>query len=488
MIPILYTSDEMAFSSNGIGRLRDCITCEVTEERNGIFECDFEYPIDGAHFDDIICGRIIGVRHDDSQDVQPFDIVSYTKPINGVVEFHAVHVSYRQRGIVAQATNIQSLSDALDVFTDPAKIYPTTSPFTYSADYASTGYCAAFDGTPRSVRQLLGGVEGSILDTFGGEYEWDRFNVILHKNRGQLRDFTIRYGVNLLDYTDDTDYSESYSSIIPYWKGQDENGAEKIVVGSAVSVTGTYNGRDDAAAMDLTEKFDSEPTTTQLENEAQNILDTGKTILPKQNIKVDFVRLQDMGYSDLDALLECNLCDSINVVFPKYNMQGTFKIVRTVFDVLRGEYVEMELGDLSTTLAEALGITQETTGGVTANPTAIVIDQGGTGTQDNWHYRKWSDGTLECWIRYQNNSVNITSTYGQLRYASLPNFSDYPVTFHYYPVLTITGMVSSGNGWVTGNNSNYSVTNPGGIIVYSPASQSGVGVTVNVYAIGRWKA
>ena len=106
MIPILYESNETSFASNGLGRLRDCIDCKCSEERNGIYEVDFSYPVDGANYDLIQCGRIIGVTHDDSGDVQPFDIVSYSKPISGVVSFHAVHISYRQRGIVARGTNI----------------------------------------------------------------------------------------------------------------------------------------------------------------------------------------------------------------------------------------------------------------------------------------------------------------------------------------------------------------------------------------------
>ena len=90
MIPILYEKDETAFLDNGLGRLRDCISCMVTEERNGIYECDFEYPVTGQNYDKIQIGRIIGVTHDDSGDVQPFDIVGYTKPIEGVVTFHCV--------------------------------------------------------------------------------------------------------------------------------------------------------------------------------------------------------------------------------------------------------------------------------------------------------------------------------------------------------------------------------------------------------------
>ena len=112
MIPILYDSNEASFTSNGLGRLRDCISCVCYEERNGLFECDFEYPTDGINYDRIQLGRIIAVTHDESGDVQPFDIISCTRPINGVVTFHCVHISYRQTAMAVSGTNINSLADA----------------------------------------------------------------------------------------------------------------------------------------------------------------------------------------------------------------------------------------------------------------------------------------------------------------------------------------------------------------------------------------
>lgn len=356
MIPILYEKDETAFTSNGLGRLRDCLTCEVAEERNGIFECDFSYPIDGENFDLIQCGRIIGVTHDETGDVEPFDIVSYSKPISGVVSFHAVHISYRQSGIVARGTNINSLADAFAILSTSAQ---PPNPFTYEADFTSSAYASAFDGTPRSVRQFLGGIEGSILDAYGGEYEFDRFRVILHQRRGQIRDFSIRYGVNLLDYKDDTDYSETYTSCVPYWAGN-YNGQDTKVVASRVDLGGTaYNGRNVCAALDLSDKFEDKPTTTQLRNLALSLMQSRQTQLPTQNIHVDFVRIQDLeDFGGLGSLMQCNLCDSIKVEFPRYGMSGTYKIVKTVYDVLADKYQSMELGALSTSLAEALGITQ----------------------------------------------------------------------------------------------------------------------------------
>lgn len=355
MIPILYDAGETAFASNGLGRLRDCISCIVTEERNGIFECVFEYPQTGAHFDMLQPGRIIAVRHDDTGDIQPFDIVGYTKPIDGVVTFQCVHISYRQSGIVAVGSNINTLADAFTMLESGEP----SNPFNYSSDITSTAFMASADGTPRSVRQFLGGIEGSILDTFGGEYEFDKFNVILHKSRGVVRDFSIRYGVNMLDYNEQTDYQGSYTSCVPFWSGQDNNGAEVKVIGNRVdSGAVSFNGRDECVPLDLSDKFETQPTTAELEAEALAQMQSKQTSLPASTIKVDFVRLQDMPeYEGYAPLFDCRLCDTVRVIFPYYGTSGQYKIVKTTYNVLREKFDGMELGTLSTSLAEALGIT-----------------------------------------------------------------------------------------------------------------------------------
>lgn len=354
MIPILYEADEVAFASNGLGRLRDCISCVVTEERNGIYEVDFEYPVDGANFDKIIPGRIIACEHDESNDVQPFDIVSYEKPLNGIVAFHGVHISYRQNGLTVHGKDINSLADAFTLLQSSTP----DNPFTYEADFTSTAYFGAADGVPKSVRQMLGGVEGSILDSYGGEYEFNRFIVKLWSSRGEQKDFTIRYGVNLLDYNDETDYSETYNAAIPYWVGDNGKGVEVCVVGNHAELGEvTYTGREICVPLDLTDKFETKPTKAQLKSEAESYMGANNTNQPQQTITVDFVRLQD--YTDFEQfalLLNCKLCDSIRVIFPKYGMDRYYKIVKTVYNVLKDRYDSMELGSLSTTLSDALGI------------------------------------------------------------------------------------------------------------------------------------
>lgn len=348
MIPILFDKNEISFTNNGLCRLRDCISAVVVEERNGIYELDFDYPVNGANYEQIECGRIVGVTHDEDGDLQPFEIVSVSRPIDGIVSFHAVHISYRQSQMTVAGTNINSLSDAFALL----KTAKPSNPFTYQADFTSTGYMAGADGTPRTVRQMLGGVRGSILDAYGGEYEWDKFTVRLHRNRGEVKDFAVRYGVNLLKYDDETDYQNTFTSCVPYWKNEDTLVAAEVSSGEV-----GYNGNDIRIPLDLSDKFETAPTVAQLEEAGRSYMSRNSTNVPTQSISVDFVRLSELGeYESLKNLLTCKLCDSITVIFPLYDVRASFKIVRTEWDVLGDRYNGMELGSLRTTLAEALGV------------------------------------------------------------------------------------------------------------------------------------
>ena len=381
MIPILYDKNETAFISNGLGRLRDCISCVVTEERNGVYECDFEYPVDGANYTQIECGKIIGVTHDEKGDVQPFDIVGYSRPINGVVTFHCVHISYRQTALTVTGSNINSLADAFNLFAsaDP------DNPFSYWTDISSSNYFAAADSVPHSVRQMLGGMEGSVLDSYGGEFEWDKWTVKLWSARGTLKNFTIRYGVNLTDYSDEMDYSDTYNSVIPYWLGQDNDGNDIVIKGDMQTASyPSFNSMGRCIPLDVTDKFDAEngqPTKAQVEAEGLAYINDNQTYMPSQTIKVDFVRITDTPeYAQFAQLQKCGLCDSINVEFPQYGMTGQFKIVKTTYDVLRERYNTLELGGLNITLSEALGINQEAANRLRISAGGSVTDVKQNGT------------------------------------------------------------------------------------------------------------
>lgn len=477
MIPILYEKDEMEFESNGLGRLRDAIEVKVVEERNSIYEADFQYPVDGAHFSDIKIGRIIGVTHDESDDIQPFDIVSYSRPIDGVVTFHCVHISYRQSYLTVTGSGIQSLADAFALL----ETATPDNPFNYQTDKSTVAYMSAADGKPHTVRSLLGGTEGSILDAYGGEYEWDKFNVKLHSSRGQLRNFSIRYGVNMLDYKEDYDSQGTYSSCIPYWT----DGETKVVGDRQDSPTATITGRGECVPMDVSDKFEAQPTKAEVEAMGLSMLTSQNTALPTQNIHVEFVRLQDLGYEGLGSLLKCKLCDTVNVIFPDYNATGQFKIVKTVWNVLKDRYDSMELGDLSATLSEALGISNglnNSSGGGVQPADDYVVEHGTSGI---WTYRKWESGIAECWC-LKTETVQITSNYGGAYYGQ--SSINFPTGLYIAePILTATRQGRDGAGLVHISPYFVNAERAGYFVDNTNSSYANAPIGIAFYAIGRWK-
>lgn len=358
MKPILYENNETVFESNGFGRLHDCLTCVVTEERNGLYELDFDYPVDGVLFNEIKCGRLVAVECDPLEytvrDV--FEVISYSKPITGIVSFHAVHLSYRLNyKTVRDIANLRNWTNTTDIIGHiNSEAYPAMAPFYVGTDFYATGKLTIPDNKPLTVRQLMGGTEGSLLDVFKGEWYFNKFFCLLRRERGVKRDFTIRYGVNMTGYNDDADFTGAFNQCIPFWANSDGS----VVSASPVSAGLTpYNGVNACVPLDLTDKFETAPTTAQLTTEAQKYMKANKVNTAAQTITVDFVDLQnDPDYEQFAELYHCKLCDTINVVFPMYGMNAEYKIVKTEFDVLNKRYKTLELGALAITLSEAMGI------------------------------------------------------------------------------------------------------------------------------------
>lgn len=371
MIPILFDNYATNFTTNGIGRLSDCISCIVTEERNGVYECKFEYPITGKWYDYLReRGGTVVCIHDDQKDVQPFDVYGYTAPIDGVVTFYAHHISYRLNHITVKPFTATSVADAFSQLS--AKSYEN-NPFTFWTDKTTSGDFKL--DHPESIRPLLGGQRGSILDTYGkGDYKFDNFYVRLYANRGVDSGVTIRYGKNLADMNVEHDRSGVYNTIRPYWKGTDGT----VVIAPAVQVlqtlvdpwtdeSGNYitdeNGtsiefeHDEGnivVAMDFSSEFEETPTEQQLTAKAESFLQNNRPWIPKQNITVDFVQLwQTTEYADVAALQRVGLCDRVSIYYPELGVTAeNQKVIRVVYNVLNERFDEMELGEPRTTLAD----------------------------------------------------------------------------------------------------------------------------------------
>ena len=364
---ILYDHDEEAFTSNGLGALPDAASCTVTEERNGGYEVEMEYPLTGSHFHDIQKRRILYMKPNPYDDPQPFRIYSITKPINGIVTVHAAHLSYDTSGSIvklfpADAGSASAAMSYLKNFSVPS------TPFTFFTNVGKSGTMSV--PKPSSIRSLLGGSDGSILDTFGGEYLFDKWKISLLESRGSNRGVTIRYGKNMTDLEQEENDTDFYTGVYPFWYSESEDGG--LVTLSAndgiVNAPGNYDFVKimplDLSSEDFgKETTDSEGYTTTIEKPteaellaaAQKYIANKKIGIPKVSLDVSFVMLaQAEEYKDFARLETVKLCDTVTVEFEKLGVKTTAKCIKTVYNVLTDKYNSIELGEPKSSLAETV--------------------------------------------------------------------------------------------------------------------------------------
>lgn len=351
MIPILYSAAETAFTSNGLGRLSDAISCEVKEKRNGTYELSMVYPTNGAHFADLVDGNYIATTHDEVGDIQPFRIYKISEEIDGKVTINASHISYELNSTVIKPFSAGSCSEAINQLNTQANYVGGSCPFSFWSDKAVT---VPFNQeVPRDVRSLLGGASGSFLDIFGtGEYEFDKYEIRLYQHRGTDTNVQIRYGVNLTDYNYTADSSGTYNAVVPFW-GDEDTGEVVTLSEWYLTPTGQTATSLRFFALDLTEDFDEKPTEAQIRTLAQQRLDNSEAWKPKENWKVSFVQLwQTPEYESVAALQRLKLCDTCLVIYGGQTIRE--KVVEVTWDVLRERYSSMELGEPKTSFAKMI--------------------------------------------------------------------------------------------------------------------------------------
>ena len=350
MIPVLFPSDATAFTTQGLGALTDAISCTVTEERNGIYELEMQYPANGIHADDISTRAIITAIPSPYRDPQPFRIYQIDTPIDGVVTIYAQHISYDLSGIPVNPFSANSTALALDGLKTNAAV---NNPFSFATDVQGTSTFSV--SVPTAARSCLGGVEGSILDQYGGEYEFDGFTVYLHSQRGKDSGVSIRYGKNLTDLSQTVSSESTVTGVLPYWYDE-QSGA--LVSGGVVSA-GTYDYTR-VIPLDMSRDFEAQPSAADLQSAAQSYIERNGLDTISLSLDVSFVQLEQMsGYEDLRLLEQCDLCDTVTVQYEPLGVDVTAKIVSVETDVLLERYNKVTVGSIAANIAQTISNQQQ---------------------------------------------------------------------------------------------------------------------------------
>lgn len=342
----IYEANETAFTSNGLGPLPDLTVCEVPEDLNGIFEIYAECPITGRNADQIAVDRIIKVAPDDSRDPQPFRIYNVEETLDGYnYKIYAQHISYdlsdqpvapfEAVGVVPALTGLASNSMLATQFTVWTDIENTDTTFTLDEI--------------RSFRACLGGVKGSILDRFGGEFEWDGFTVKLHAHRGADNGVYIRYAKNLDSFSNEREI-EAWTGCVAFYKDDD------VTVSGAIQYIEDHEdyAREKIFILDASEDFDEPPTEEDLNARANAYMTANNFGLPfTDTLKLSFVPLwQTDEYKNIASIERVSLGDTVHVTYRDYDL--TMKVIGVVWDALRNRYKEITLGKKKATFGDTI--------------------------------------------------------------------------------------------------------------------------------------
>lgn len=363
--PIIYGAGEQDFRTNGLGRLSEAILAQVTEELNSIYEAEVQVPIFDPYYPEVKLQRILYL--DTSEGKQPFEIYKISKPLNGVVTVSLQHLSYRLAKMTALPLTATSCQDALEKL------------IAYADDGAEWAVWTDKDiekawtlSNPRSIRNCLGGEQGSVLQLFGGEYEWDHRTVKLHIHRGADNNVWIRYGKNLTDLTDEDDETTVYTSVLPFVIIQSTDGEDDtLILGDKIDTGMEYSdpAYEMVVPLDLSNEFQVEPsvedgeepelpTKEEINAAAETYMVANTPWISKKTLTVSFAPLWETEeYKDLAPLEEVHLGDTVHVSYTALGVSQAMKVNRIVYDSLRERVVEVELGDTRASLGNLIADT-----------------------------------------------------------------------------------------------------------------------------------
>ena len=302
MIPILYAKNASEFGNNGIGHLKDAISCKVTEERNGAYTLTLQYPIGGAWYESITEGSIIKAKANETSELQLFRVYKSSKPMKGVVTFYAEHISYDLKGLPLA---LLSMTDTTAEAALNAGFAACLLPHRFTGRSDITTLNKINITKPRSLRNFCGGEAGSVLSVWGGEFEFDNFTVWLHRRRGANNGVVIRYGKNLTDAKQERNISACYTHFCPYAikKTETRNEAGEVIESTEETITlpeGVIElinpeniGHSRALPLDISDKFaDGEELNVEnLRTHAEEYIESHKLGVPDVNITLSFMQI-----------------------------------------------------------------------------------------------------------------------------------------------------------------------------------------------------
>lgn len=355
--PILYNANETVFGHFGLGVVTDTTEMFVEEERNGLFTATMKIPVKSEMLSELKVDRIIKADANPNLTDQRFRIVRLSKPAKGIVTVYLNHVSHETDGLQLKpkveydGTGYQALNTWKNNIVDDHEftVYSDITHFTASGEWTVDQV--------ENARRALGGVRGSILDSYGGEYRFDNYHISLLQKRGNDNGVFIAYGKNLTDLEQEEEIANTYTSVYPYAIIRDEeNDTEELITLPEYYIDSDHVDNF-AKRRILTVDFseDEIDNVDDLRSRTQRYINANNIGVPNVNLKVSFVDLaKTMDYERLKLVENIDLCDTVSIYFPDHDINTSSKVIKVKWNVLLDRYEEIQLGQPRASLSQRI--------------------------------------------------------------------------------------------------------------------------------------
>lgn len=368
MRPILFNKNEQSFDTYGLGEL-NVTKGTATRERNGNYTLYAEIPVNDPMVS--ILQKEMKLKADAGLRTknQTFEISRIVKDSSNIVKIYGQHISHKLEYMALRnATAFAgSAYSALGIWKG-ALIGDLR--FDVWSDIQTTGKGVFDISKMENARQALGGVEGSILDIYGGEYEFDNMTVRLHKQLGRTAPTVLKYGRNILSAESDETIESSYTSVLPFatYTPDKPEGDTSDSQPDPVTVTLPENYVDSKykalyahrriKVVDFSSEFKSDsknkdiPTPEKLRKLATDYMERNAIGKPKINIKIEYADLaKTLDYADRGWIEEVELCDIVPVYYPQIGLTDeTLEITTITYDFINERNESVEFGDIGTSV------------------------------------------------------------------------------------------------------------------------------------------
>ncbi|MFS9190480.1 phage tail spike protein [Streptococcus parasanguinis] len=368
MRPILFSKDEQSFDTYGLGEL-DVTKGNVTRERNGNYTLYAEIPVNDPMVSILQKEMKLKVDAGLRTKNQTIEISRIVKDSSNIVKIYGQHISHKLKYMALRnATAFAGSAYSALAIWKGALIGDLR--FDVWSDIQTTANGVFDISKMENARQALGGVEGSILDIYGGEYEFDNMTVRLHKQLGRTAPTVLEYGRNILSAESDETIESSYTSVLPFatYTPDKPEGDTSDSQPDPVTVTLPENYVDSKykalyahrriKVVDFSSEFKSDsknkdiPTPEKLRKLATDYMERNAIGKPKINIKIEYADLaKTLDYADRGWIEEVELCDIVPVYYPQIGLTDeTLEITTITYDFINERNESVEFGDIGTSV------------------------------------------------------------------------------------------------------------------------------------------